>query len=126
MRDEFPLVKVMARAFDRGHAIELIKAGVDYQIREMFESALAFGGEALAHARRRPTRRSPSVIERRARARPAALRRCSWSAGCRPGRDLLISNAEEQARESGAVERPSEPVMLDEAAGQDDQPAQAC
>ena len=35
------------RAFDRGHALELVRAGVDYQIRETFESAMVFGEAAL-------------------------------------------------------------------------------
>ena len=43
----FPLVPVLARAYDRQHAIELIRKGVDWQIRETFESAMAFGSEAL-------------------------------------------------------------------------------
>jgi glutathione-regulated potassium-efflux system protein KefB len=47
MRSEFPLVPVLARAYDRGAAIKLIGAGVEYQIREAFESALVFGGETL-------------------------------------------------------------------------------
>ena len=47
MRAEFPLVPVLARAFDRGTAIQLIRAGVDYQLRETFESALLFGGTTL-------------------------------------------------------------------------------
>jgi len=46
-RDEFPLVKVMARAYDRVHAIELIKLGVDFQLRELFESAVIFGAQAI-------------------------------------------------------------------------------
>ena len=44
---EFPLVPVLARAFDREHALELVKAGTDFQIRETFESALVMGREAL-------------------------------------------------------------------------------
>ena len=44
---EFPLVPVLARAFDREHALELVKAGVDYQLRETLESALVMGREAL-------------------------------------------------------------------------------
>lgn len=44
---EFPLVTVLARAFDRGTALQLIHAGVDYQLRETFESALVFGGSTL-------------------------------------------------------------------------------
>ncbi|MDP9571898.1 UNVERIFIED_ORG: glutathione-regulated potassium-efflux system protein KefB [Agrobacterium larrymoorei] len=47
VKHEFPLVPVLARAFDRGHAIDLVKAGVDYQIRETYESALDFSQKAL-------------------------------------------------------------------------------
>ncbi len=47
MKSEFPFVPVLARAYDRGAAIGLISAGVDYQIRETFESALLFGGATL-------------------------------------------------------------------------------
>jgi CPA2 family monovalent cation:H+ antiporter-2/glutathione-regulated potassium-efflux system protein KefB len=47
VKAEFPLVPVLARSFDREHAIELIHAGVEYQIRETFESALALGEKAL-------------------------------------------------------------------------------
>ena len=47
IKTEFPLTPVLARAFDRGTAISLIKAGVDYQIRETLESALVFGRETL-------------------------------------------------------------------------------
>ncbi|MFG1372456.1 monovalent cation:proton antiporter-2 (CPA2) family protein [Xanthobacter oligotrophicus] len=48
VKAEFPLVPVIARAFDRGHAIELIHAGVDFQIRETLESALALGAKGLS------------------------------------------------------------------------------
>ena len=54
------------------------------------------------------------VIERRARARPAALRGADRSAALQAGRDLLLSNAEEQARESGVGRRQAEPIMLAE------------
>lgn len=47
MRAEYPLVPVLARAYDRGIAMDLIQAGVDYQIRETFESALSFGRATL-------------------------------------------------------------------------------
>jgi len=47
-RREFPLAKLYVRSFDRGHTLRLIKAGVDYQIRETFESALAFSEAVLA------------------------------------------------------------------------------
>jgi glutathione-regulated potassium-efflux system protein KefB len=47
VKSEFPHAKIFARAFDRGHSLRLVKAGVDYEIRETFESALAFGGAVL-------------------------------------------------------------------------------
>ena len=44
---EFPLVPVLARAWDRGAALDLIHAGVDFQIRETLESAFLFGESTL-------------------------------------------------------------------------------
>ncbi|MFN3353727.1 MAG: monovalent cation:proton antiporter-2 (CPA2) family protein [Brevundimonas sp.] len=48
VKSEFPLTKLFVRAYDRGHSIRLIQAGVEYQIRETFESALAFAEHVLA------------------------------------------------------------------------------
>jgi glutathione-regulated potassium-efflux system protein KefB len=47
VKSEFPLAKVFARAFDRGHSMRLVQAGADYQIRELFESSLTFSGAVL-------------------------------------------------------------------------------
>ncbi|MGE7369344.1 monovalent cation:proton antiporter-2 (CPA2) family protein [Neorhizobium sp. NPDC001467] len=47
VKEEYPMVPLLARAYDRGHAIDLLKAGVDYQIRETYESALDFSGEVM-------------------------------------------------------------------------------
>ncbi len=44
---EFPQARLHARAYDRIHAIDLMKANVDYQLRETFESALEFGRVTL-------------------------------------------------------------------------------
>jgi glutathione-regulated potassium-efflux system protein KefB len=46
-RTEFPLAKLFVRAFDRGHVLRLVAAGVDHQVRETFESAMAFGQAVL-------------------------------------------------------------------------------
>jgi glutathione-regulated potassium-efflux system protein KefB len=113
LHSEYPLIKVMARAFDRGHALSLVRAGVDYQIRELFESALALSGETLK-ALGSPDAEIAELIagvRERDRQRFAA----QLVGGLQAGRDLLLTNAEEQARESGAVEGPSEPVMLQDA-----------
>ncbi len=47
IQSEFPLAKLLVRAWDRGHAIDLINKNVDFQIRDTFESALVFGQAAL-------------------------------------------------------------------------------
>lgn len=47
VKSEFPNAKVFARAFDRGHSMRLVQAGVDYQLRELFESSIVFGGAVL-------------------------------------------------------------------------------
>jgi glutathione-regulated potassium-efflux system protein KefB len=113
IHSEYPLIKVMARAFDRGHAIALVKAGVDYQIREVFESALLLSGQTLRALGSTDDEITDLLqgVRERDRQRFAA----QVVGGLRAGRDLLLSNAEEQARESGAVEGPSEPIMLDKA-----------
>ncbi|KGJ21772.1 monovalent cation:proton antiporter-2 (CPA2) family protein [Paracoccus sanguinis] len=47
VRHEFPQAKLLVRAYDRSHAVELIHAGVDYQIRETVESAYLMGAQGL-------------------------------------------------------------------------------
>jgi glutathione-regulated potassium-efflux system protein KefB len=44
---EFPMVRVLVRSFDREHALKLVAAGIEYQVRETFESALRLGEAAL-------------------------------------------------------------------------------
>jgi len=46
-RHGFPQARVLVRAFDREHALELVALDVDFQIRETFESAVRFGQAAL-------------------------------------------------------------------------------
>lgn len=47
VRSEFPQARLLVRSYDRQHALELVQAGVDYQVRETFESAMEFGVAAL-------------------------------------------------------------------------------
>ncbi|MFC3125543.1 monovalent cation:proton antiporter-2 (CPA2) family protein [Pseudoroseomonas globiformis] len=44
---EFPQARLMVRSYDRRHAVDLIRAGVDFQIRETVESAYQMGAEGL-------------------------------------------------------------------------------
>ena len=47
IKSEFPHAKIFARSYDRGHSMRLVQAGVDYQLRELFESSLTFSGAVL-------------------------------------------------------------------------------
>jgi voltage-gated potassium channel Kch len=46
-KQAFPNLSIMARAFDRRHAYELLNAGADEVERETYESSLNFGRHAL-------------------------------------------------------------------------------
>ncbi len=46
-KDNFPLAEVYVRAYDRRHALELMRHEPAFVIRETFESAMAFGRAAL-------------------------------------------------------------------------------
>ena len=109
VKSEFPLTKVMARAFDRAHAIELVKHGADYQLREVFESALTFSGEAI-QLLGGTTDEAAELIDD-VRRRDQQRFEAQLLGGLQAGRGLLLSNAEEQARESGAVAGPSTPII---------------
>ncbi len=91
MQAEFPLTKLFVRAWDRGHAIDLINKGVEFQIRDTFESALVLGTAALeglgvpedeaaeitADVRRRDTERLDLQV----------------AGGIYAGQDLMLGNA---------------------------------
>jgi monovalent cation:proton antiporter-2 (CPA2) family protein len=47
IRASFPAAKLFCRATDRVHALELTRQGVDYHIRETFESSISFARAAL-------------------------------------------------------------------------------
>ena len=88
---EFPLAKLMVRAFDRGHAIKLIDLGVDYQIRETLESALAFG-EATLRALDVPAEEAAEIVAEVRRKDLERLALQLTAGDFQAGRDLLRSN----------------------------------
>jgi glutathione-regulated potassium-efflux system protein KefB len=56
IRSEFPGLKLYVRSYDRRHTLELLAKGIDFEMRETFESAVEFGravleGLGLAHER---------------------------------------------------------------------------
>ena len=88
---EFPQAKLLVRSYDRGHALKLVEAGVDVQIRETFESALKFGEIALRELGV-PDDEAAETAEdiRRRDAERFAL---ETTGGLLAGRDLLHGNA---------------------------------
>jgi CPA2 family monovalent cation:H+ antiporter-2 len=47
IKSEFPDTKLFVRSYDRTHTLELRAKGVDYELRETFESGLRFGQKTL-------------------------------------------------------------------------------
>ncbi|MFN3287915.1 MAG: hypothetical protein ACK40H_05655 [Sphingomonadaceae bacterium] len=46
-RAAFPQARIFARAYDRRHWIALVRADVDHAVREVFDSAVRMGRDAL-------------------------------------------------------------------------------
>jgi glutathione-regulated potassium-efflux system protein KefB len=89
-RAEFPHAKLLVRSYDREHALQLLQSGVDFQIRETFESALGFGG-ALLRALGVDEREVESTLAE-VRQRDAERVEMELVGGLAAGRDLLIGN----------------------------------
>lgn len=47
VKHEFPLARLLVRSRDRRHSIDLIRAGVDIEVRETLEAALLMGAHGL-------------------------------------------------------------------------------
>ena len=90
-RGELPQARLLVRAFDREHALELVALGVDYHIRETFESAVLFGRAALEEVGVDATEaQSVSEEVRRLDAERFALEVAAGD--IRAGRPMIIGN----------------------------------
>jgi monovalent cation:proton antiporter-2 (CPA2) family protein len=87
--EAFPLAKLYVRAFDRGHVLELAKLGVDYHMRETFESAIALSKASLAELERTPERIDELETEFRARDRERIA--VQQQGGLDAGKDMLLT-----------------------------------
>lgn len=96
---EFPLVPVLARARDREHAVDLIHAGVAFQIRETLESALVFGERALVTIGDDPVAASEVMAD--VRRRDAERLDLQVVGGVYAGRELIRGNAAAAVPEAG-------------------------
>jgi len=92
VKSEFPHAKLLVRAFDRGHVHRLIRAGVDYQIREVFESALTFSGAVMRELGIEDFQIAETIEE--VRERDAARIELELAGGLDAGRALMRNNAQ--------------------------------
>ncbi len=83
INEQFPDTKLYVRSYDRGHTLDLIKKGVNFELRETFSPRWRSAGPrskglaSMPSARRRWKRRCAGVISSALRSsRPAA----SWPA----------------------------------------------
>ena len=90
VRDEFPLTPLLARSFDREHALELVHAGADWQMRETFHSALVTGEEALRRLGFGPEEIADTMAE--VRGRDVRRFETELVGGLYAGRGLMIGN----------------------------------
>jgi len=88
---EFPLTKLFVRAYDRGHSIRLLEAGVEYHIRETFESAIKFGEQVLIDLGFNATDVAETIED--VRRRDAERLTLQVTGGITAGRGLMRGNA---------------------------------
>jgi glutathione-regulated potassium-efflux system protein KefB len=90
LRAQCPLATLLVRAYDRIHALELIRAGVEHPVRETFESALALGEQTLRALGVAPEEAAATCTE--VRRRDAERVRLELAGGLAAGRGLLLGN----------------------------------
>ncbi len=120
VKAEFPLAKLLVRSFDRGHSLRLVGAGVDYQIRETFESAMNFGEAALV---------SLGVPEDEAAETIAGVRKrdeerfaIQMAEGIYAGRDLMVKQREPTPVPLSPPKRTARPLSAETAVVAEEQP----
>jgi glutathione-regulated potassium-efflux system protein KefB len=90
VKAEFPRAKLFVRAYDRGHVLRLIGAGVDYQIRETMESALMFSAAVLRDLGVNEIEIADTIED--VRDRDAARLELQIAGGVEAGRSLIRGN----------------------------------
>jgi glutathione-regulated potassium-efflux system protein KefB len=87
---EFQQAQLLVRSYDRAHALKLVHEGVDFQIRETFESAVLFGEAALRAVG--VSVEDAAAIGAEVRERDQARFDVQLAEGIGAGRDLMHGN----------------------------------
>jgi monovalent cation:proton antiporter-2 (CPA2) family protein len=128
VRGQFPGVKLFVRSYDRRHTLELLAKGVDFELRETFESAVEFGRatlEGLGMARERAVEVADYI-----RQRDLDRLALQQAEGIMAGRDLAFARRvepeplSEPQREATALNPEAEELVKGEAeASEENEPA---
>jgi glutathione-regulated potassium-efflux system protein KefB len=87
VRAEFPGTKLYVRSYDRRHSLQLLAKGVEFELRETYESALRFGRETLVAIGLDPER--AATVEEFVRQRDLDRLTLQQAEGIAAGTDLL-------------------------------------
>lgn len=88
VNEQFPDTKLYVRSYDRAHTLELIAKGVNFELRETFESALSFGRSALEGLGVDPER--AQAVEDDVRKRDLERLALQQAGGLLAGADILL------------------------------------
>lgn len=92
VRHECPHARLIVRAYDREHALELIQKDADHVVRESFESALLMGRHAVLALG--ATEDEARTLESEVRGRDTERFALETAGGTFAGRALLLGNIE--------------------------------
>ncbi|TRW96293.1 potassium transporter [Paracoccus sp. M683] len=98
-KSHFPQAKLLVRAIDRRHAIELRGAGVDFEIRDTLESAMQMVRESMIEIGLDDEEADEVLNDLRSRDRRRMAMQASG--GMLEGRDLLHHNIADSFRQGG-------------------------
>src|SRR5271165_4653035 len=108
IRAEFPGTELYVRSYDRRHSLQLIAKGVSFELRETYESALAFGRRTLERLGLDPAR--ALAVEEFVRRRDLDRLALQQAEGISAGMDLLHSSmVQEPLSEPAGEARPLNP-----------------
>ncbi|GLS16256.1 monovalent cation:proton antiporter-2 (CPA2) family protein [Hydrogenophaga electricum] len=101
-KEACPQARVLVRAFDREHAIELAHAGADFFVRETFESAMLLGREAVIATGASAEEADEVMAE--VRRRDAGRFDLELAGGLFAGRALVLRNLADKAAPEDAAQ----------------------
>ena len=102
VRAEFPGTKLYVRSYDRRHTLQLIAKGVDFELRETYESALVFGRSTLEALGLNSER--AAATEQFVRARDLDRLAVQQAEGLSAGTDLLSTRMVHEPQSTPASE----------------------